>query len=269
MELCFQQALTTDTNEKYAGNYWEIMMSQVKVLPSTQFMGNNRLENMAYQIQNAQRKFMGNCKRAAPPASRTASMPELSSEHFTHTPSLNSRNGNDRFSYKKGLHQYYSGSTKCISNLNHSDIPFAKYGRRIQESSAYKATNAEIAFAASIEKVRIKESCMQKKECITVVTSDTVKYHQLPKQSIVSIYTVDENHGNNKETIYYTKIEKVDIPFSSVPIKSINSNRLLLSTKNENLVVQVLSEESGYSTKNCFFIPHSHFRAPQPEVKDE
>ncbi|GCC22347.1 hypothetical protein chiPu_0000734 [Chiloscyllium punctatum] len=73
---------------------------------------------------------------------------------------------------------------------------------------------------------------MQKKECVTVITSDTVKYHQLPKRCIVSIYTVDENYDNNNETRPYTKIEKVNIPFSSVP----NNNRL--STKNENCVVQ-------------------------------
>ncbi|XP_043568542.1 (E2-independent) E3 ubiquitin-conjugating enzyme FATS [Chiloscyllium plagiosum] len=261
MELFFQQVPATDTDERSAGNYWEIMMSQVKVLPSSQFMGNNRLENLAFKIQNTQRRFMGDYKkRAASPASQTASMPELSSEHFIHTPSLNSQNGNDRFSCKKALNQYYSGFTKCSSNLNYSDIPLTAHGWKIQESSVYKATNSEIAFDASIEKVRIKDFCMQKKECVTVITSDTVKYHQLPKRSIVSIYTVDENYDNNNETRPYTKIEKVNIPFSSVP----NNNRL--STKNENSVVQALSEETGNNTKTCFFIRHSHFRAPRSEL---
>ncbi|XP_038629159.1 (E2-independent) E3 ubiquitin-conjugating enzyme FATS isoform X2 [Scyliorhinus canicula] len=258
MELSFQQVPTTHTNEKCEGNYWDFMMSQVKILPSRQFMGNSTLENMPFQDQETQRRVTGDFKkRAAPPASRTASMPELSSEHVVHTPSLNNQNVNDRFGCKEGVKQYYSGTTKCTSNLNYSDISFTAYAQRIQDSSAYRAANIENAFGSSIEKVRIKNATMQKKEYITLVTSDTVKYHQLPKRRIVAVYIVDENQSNNKEN------EKVNIPFLSVPTKSIKCNRL--NTQNEDHVVQGLPEEAGNSAKGYFSLPYFRFREPKSE----
>ncbi|XP_078420997.1 (E2-independent) E3 ubiquitin-conjugating enzyme FATS isoform X2 [Cetorhinus maximus] len=264
MELSFQQVPTAHTNEKCEGNYWEFMMSQVKILPPRQFMGNSSLGNMPFQAQKTQRRVTGDFKkRAAPPASRTASMPGLSSEHIIHTPRLNNQNVNDRSGNKEGLNQYYSGSTKCTSNLNYLDIPFTAYAQRIQDSSAYRAANIEIAFGTSIEKVRIKNTCMQKKEYITLVTSDTVKYHQLPKRSIVAVYIVDENQSNNKEAKRYTENEKVNIPFSSVPTKSIQNNRL--STQKENHVLKGLSEEAGNSAKSYFSMPYSYRRAPKSE----
>ncbi|XP_067858460.1 (E2-independent) E3 ubiquitin-conjugating enzyme FATS isoform X2 [Heptranchias perlo] len=264
MELPFQQVATTHTNEECEGNYWDFLMSQVKILPSKSFMGNSSLENILFQVQKPQRRFTGDFKkRAAPPASRTASMPELSSENIIHISSLNNQNANDRFGYSEGLNQYYSGSTKCTSNLNYTDIPFTTHAQRIQDSPSCRAANVEIAFSASIEKVRIKDPCIQRKEYITLVTTDTVKYCQLPKRSIVAIYIIDENHGNNKAAVHYTEDEKVNVPFSSVPIQSIKNNRL--STKNENQVVQGLSEEAGNSAKSFFSLPHSHFRALKSE----
>ncbi|XP_067908842.1 (E2-independent) E3 ubiquitin-conjugating enzyme FATS [Heterodontus francisci] len=263
MELPFQQVPTTHTNEKCEGNYWDFMMSQVKILPPRSFIGNSSFENMPFQVQKTQRRVTGDIKKtAAPPASRTASMPELSSYHNIHTSSLNNHNVNDRFGYREGLNQYYSGSTK--SNLNNSDTPFTAHDQRILDSPTDGTAHVEKnAFGVSIEKVRIKDSCMQRKEYITLVTSDTVKCCHLPKRSIVAIYTVDENHSNNKVATHYIENEKVNVPFSSVPIQSIKNKRL--STKNEDHVVQGLSEEIGNIVKSYFSMPQSHFRAPKSE----
>ncbi|XP_078268988.1 uncharacterized protein LOC144600958 [Rhinoraja longicauda] len=259
MEPTNEQLPTIYTREENKRDYWDYMMSQVKILPSRLFAANSSLENISLQAQKIQRRVTGDSKkRAAPPASRTASMPELSSEYITHTASLNNQNVNDRLGYGERHNQHVSGSTKCMSNLNHLDNPFTTCAQRTQDSSAYSTTNVEIDFGARTEKVQIKDSCMHRKEYVMLVTSDTVKYHQLPKRGIVAIYIINEQHDNDASTLHCIENEKINDLFASVPIQKVKSR---LRTRNADQVLEGLSEESKNIPMRYISMKHPHSKA--------
>ncbi|XP_055502682.1 (E2-independent) E3 ubiquitin-conjugating enzyme FATS-like [Leucoraja erinacea] len=263
MELPNEQLPAVYTREENKLDYWDYMMSQVKILPSRLFAANSSLENISLQAQKIQRRVTGDSKkRAAPPASRTASMPELSSEYITHTASPNNQNVNDRLDYGERHNQYVSGSTKCMSNLNHLDNPFTTCARRTQDSPAYSTTNVEIDFGARTEKVQIKDSCMHRKEYVMLVTSDTVKYHQLPKRGIVAIYIINEQHDNDASTLHCIENEKINDLFASVPIQKVKSR---LMTRNADQVLEGLSEEFENNPMRYISMKHPHSNAAKSE----
>ncbi|XP_059803684.1 (E2-independent) E3 ubiquitin-conjugating enzyme FATS isoform X2 [Hypanus sabinus] len=260
MELSIECVPTSYKSEEYKSSYWDFMMSQVKILPSRPFMANISLENISLQAQKTQKGVTGDFrKRAASPASQRVSMPELSSDYITYTGSLNNQNVNDKLGYSEGLNQCYSGSTKYMSKLNYSDKPFATTAQRTQDSTVYRTTNAEIDFGARTEKVQIKDSCVQRKQYITPVTSDTVKCHQLPKRCFAT-YINNEKYDNNTPVWYCTENKKMEVAFPSV-----QNNKNRLRTRGEDQLTQGLSEEAKNNLEHFIFMTHPHSRAPTSE----
>ncbi|XP_062927269.1 (E2-independent) E3 ubiquitin-conjugating enzyme FATS [Mobula hypostoma] len=260
MELSSECVPTSYISEEYQSSYWDFVMSPVKILPSRPFMANISLENISLQAQKAQKRVTEDFKkRAASPALQSVSMPELSSDYITCTASLNNQNVNDKLGYSDGLNQCYSGSTKYMSKLSYSEKPFATTAQRTQDSTAYRTTNAEIDFGARTEKVQIKDSCVQRKQYITLVTSDTVKYHQLPKRCFPT-YIDDEKYDNNTPVWYCTENKKMNLPFPSV-----QNSKNRLRTRGEDQLTQGLSEEAKNNLEHCIFMTYPHSRAPTSE----
>ncbi|XP_069755795.1 (E2-independent) E3 ubiquitin-conjugating enzyme FATS isoform X6 [Narcine bancroftii] len=244
-------------------DFWDLMMSQVKILPSRSFMANSILENISLKPQKTQRGVTGDFKiRAAPPASQTPSMLELSSECIAHTAWPNNQNVKDRLGFRERIDQYYSGTTKSMSTLNYSEKPFTTYALRTQYSPGYRTTNINIDFGARIEKVHIKDSSVHRKENITLVVSDTVRYRQLPKRSNVALYILNGKRDNYISTLHCIENLKMNDAFSSFPIQNMKNK---LRTKDEDQVIQGFNEEAEHSLEHYFSMTRPLFREPKSE----